>query len=154
MCNFLCNVQIFVVTPSYECSEQAVGTKARKLGMTRIIRKSPVVRSLIRKLCVLPLLPQSRIREGYVSIGKEIRRSKRSHVMLGLMQYWVRTWRPKMHVLSVSGCTDRTNNASEIDNKLLQDSMRQKRPNVWDFIGEFLVAPMLRVGRVGFDGQG
>lgn len=88
-------------------------------------------------MSVLPLLPPEKIMLGFAEIGKLAVKKRVALKMKRLLQYWVRTWRPKLHVLSVSGCEDRTSNACESDNKTLQDAVRQKRPNIWDFMGKF-----------------
>lgn len=103
--------------------------------MSRLIRKSVVVRRLVRWLCVLPLLPQKRIKKGFTVIVQEARKRRVERKMADLLWYWIRTWRPKLHLLSVCGCSDRTTNASEADNKMLQEAVHQKYPNVWDFMG-------------------
>lgn len=106
--------------------------------MSSIIKRSDAVRGLVRRMGVLPLLPTEKILKGFLSIAKECRKKGVMRYMLGLLKYWLRTWRPKIPVLSVSGCSDRTSNGSEVDNRMLQEAMRQKSPNVWDFMGESL----------------
>ena len=117
-------------------SFQAVGGKARQLKMTRIIKRSTVVRRLVRWLCVLPLLPQHLIKKGFLVTGRDTIKRGVARKMIALLKYWVRTWLPKVHVLSVSGCSDRTSNGCECDNRMLQDAVYQKRPSVWDFQGK------------------
>ncbi|XP_052130928.1 uncharacterized protein LOC127751419 [Frankliniella occidentalis] len=113
---------------------KAIGTNARKLGMYKVMKKSPHVRSLVRWLSCLLLLPMDYIRKGFRIITRRAIKKRVSHHLVGLQGYWMRTWHPKLHLLSVSGCADRTSNASESDNRALQDSVPVKRPNVWDFI--------------------
>ncbi|XP_034254909.1 uncharacterized protein LOC117653380 [Thrips palmi] len=110
-----------------------VGGKARKLRMAKVMKKSKPVRTLVRWMGALPLLPRRRIWEGFKVIGKEARKKNVMSSMLKLFQYWCRTWKPKIPVLSVCGSEDRTNNAQESENKMFQDAVAQRRPNVWDF---------------------
>ncbi|KAK3909688.1 hypothetical protein KUF71_017303 [Frankliniella fusca] len=114
---------------------KAIGAKARKLGMYKVIKKNYHVRTLVRWLTCLPLLPVASIKKGLREIARRAVKKGVAEHMVKLLQYWVRFWLPKLHVLSVSGCADRTTNASESDNRMLQDAVPVKRPNVWDFIG-------------------
>jgi len=104
--------------------------------MTKLIKRSYIIRSLVRWMSALPLLPRRIIWKGFKAIGKEARKKRVMAKMLKLFQYWCRTWRPKISVLSVCGSADRTNNASESDNRMLQDAVTERRPNVWDFVGK------------------
>ncbi|KAJ1518904.1 hypothetical protein ONE63_011490 [Megalurothrips usitatus] len=117
---------------------KAVGSHLKKLKMVRLIRKNARVRTLCRMMCVLPLLPHDRIKEGFLVICDQIVKKRVSHKMHRAVTYWIRTWLPKVHVLSVCGCTDRTTNACESDNRMFQDSVRHPRPNVWDFMDGIL----------------
>ncbi|XP_052129966.1 uncharacterized protein LOC127751052 [Frankliniella occidentalis] len=102
--------------------------------MARAIRRFSIVRRLVRSFCVLPLLPQNFIMKGFRSILRLALKKNVPGVITGLASYWLHTWRPKLHILSVSGCEDRTTNCCECDNRMLQDAVREKRPNVWNFI--------------------
>lgn len=115
---------------------QAIGGKARKLGMTKTIKKDKKVRSLVRQLGVIPLLPSRHIKDGFKVICRTVIRWGKSRKMVRLLEYWAKTWWPKRHLLSVSGSQERTSNASESDNHSLQVAVRQKNPSVWDFMGK------------------
>ncbi|KAK3931273.1 Dihydroorotase-like protein [Frankliniella fusca] len=97
---------------------KAIGAKARKLGMYKVIKKNYHVRSLVRWLTCLPSLPVASIKKGLREIARRAVKKGVAEHMVKLLQYWVRT-----------------TNASESDNRMLQDAVSVKRPNVWDFIG-------------------
>ncbi|KAK3916108.1 Sulfite reductase [NADPH] hemoprotein beta-component [Frankliniella fusca] len=113
---------------------RAVAGKARKLGMTKAMKWNRHVRTCVRMLCALPLLPQRYILEGFCAVGDRAIAKRISPQMVELLRYWVGFWRSKLHLLSVSGCSDRTSNVCESDNRNLQDAVRVKRPNVWNFM--------------------
>ncbi|XP_034246644.1 uncharacterized protein LOC117648296 [Thrips palmi] len=126
--------------PDADCSgclfhyAKSVGGKSKKLGMTKKIKDSPHVRRVVRSFCALPLLPQSYIIRGYNSLLKTATKKRVAATILPLANYWQTQWLNKVHLLSVSGCEDRTTNGSECDNRMFQDAVRQARPNCWDFM--------------------
>ncbi|KAK3907416.1 RuBisCO large subunit-binding protein subunit alpha, chloroplastic [Frankliniella fusca] len=85
---------------------KAIGCKARKLGMSRIIKSSRMVRRLIRWLSCLPLLPCDKIKKGFKIVCKEAVRKGVASGMLGILRYWARYWLPKVHILSVNAVID------------------------------------------------
>ncbi|KAK3916209.1 4-hydroxy-3-methylbut-2-en-1-yl diphosphate synthase (flavodoxin) [Frankliniella fusca] len=113
---------------------KAVGGQARKIGMTKLIKKHKVIQRLVRWLCALPLLPRKLIWKGFKVIGKEARNHGVMAKMIKLFTYWCKQWKPKISVLSVCNSTDRTSNCCESENRMFQDAVSQRRPNVWDFL--------------------
>lgn len=100
------------------------------------MKQSRRLRKLVAMLACLALLPTDHILEGLDVIISVTERWDKVEDMVPLIEYWQRTWPRKLDYLSVSGCQDRTTNISESDNRMLQDDVKAKHPNVWLFLGE------------------
>lgn len=95
-----------------------------------------VLDSIVRCLCVIPLLPSHRLNEGLLSVGVWAERVgwKGHESVRALFVYMDNFWMRKRDILSVLGCEERTNNVSESAYAGLDWFVPQDRPNVFQLI--------------------
>ncbi|KAK3932380.1 Carboxy-S-adenosyl-L-methionine synthase [Frankliniella fusca] len=101
---------------------RAVSILSRKMGLTYYLGLHPRAKSIVRSLLALPLLPQNRIMEGFMSLAYEAAEEAVYAVLhtffLKVLDTWLVGFRFQM--LSVFLADHRTNNVSESANRMLR----------------------------------
>lgn len=123
-----------VATCLYHYSSRVSG-HARKLKLANLINGSNIFRSITRSCLAIPLLPQEMLQHGLETVMARANRVLFYDALRPLFKYLWNEWISKRnHVLSVSGCDDRTTNVSESFNHTLQVCGVEKHPNPFQFI--------------------
>lgn len=104
---------------------QALMKKGRRMGLL----KDEELKSAINKIGALALLPQNYVMEGFNSISKNVKNSKR---WIEFRKYWLFQW--KNANISVYGLKHRSNNFSETLNRTINKLIGTKGPNIWKLI--------------------
>ena len=114
---------------------QAVIRKARTMGFVPAMNAYPALKSLIRSVCGLPLLPRPLMMRGLMSLISEARRRGFLLFLQSFFLYIINTWMsPNMiRRLCVFRLKHRTNNVAECANRLLRNRTGAHRPGLWHF---------------------
>ncbi|KAJ1528957.1 hypothetical protein ONE63_007325 [Megalurothrips usitatus] len=115
---------------------RAVLRKVKELRLRPHMQQNRNLRSIIRSMLALPLLPTNLIIRGYRTLMVEAQRTGLLGLLNELFQYWTDTWAAP-HVfqsLSVYGLRHRTNNVCESANRLLRSKTGAHRPGLWHFL--------------------
>lgn len=81
------------------------------------------------------MLPHDLMWRGVGILWEEVPLPGRN-ALYPLFKYIEEEWKPRKEELTVFGIADRTNNASESDNKSLGDIL-PNNPNIWHLIGMY-----------------
>lgn len=114
----------------------AIIQHAKSLGLTALIRNNAVVADIVRYCCVIPLAPQNLMREAHRLIAAMARTTIFYGDLREFFDYIYCTWLTgaRYDYVNVCRAESRTNNVSESFNRILQDAMRSRHPNMWDFL--------------------
>lgn len=113
--------------------------KATKRFGLRKRMDSDKFKEAVNKVAALALLPNQFIDEGFESISKLFKNSKRWD---RFKNYWLRQW--KKANISVYSLKLRTNNFSESLNRTINLLIGRKRPNIWKLIHNLKTTEMLK----------
>ncbi|KAK3931712.1 Pyridoxine/pyridoxamine 5'-phosphate oxidase [Frankliniella fusca] len=116
----------------------ASSLKASKLGLAPIAEENDEVKTFIRCIAGLPLLPPDRIWTGLLDIWAEVEEAGWADTLWPFFKYFESEWKPRIQELSVFESPERTNNIAESDNGSLASVIPQNRPNIWHLIGAFV----------------
>ncbi|KAE8740773.1 hypothetical protein FOCC_FOCC013697 [Frankliniella occidentalis] len=110
--------------------------KARELGLVPFMNQHRRLRSLIRSVCALPLLPQALMGRGLNTLIQEANRRGYLQLLTPFFNYMIDTWmsNPLFSTLSVYDQPHRTNNVSESCNRMLRSRTGVHRPGLWQFL--------------------
>ncbi|KAK3921644.1 Anthranilate--CoA ligase, partial [Frankliniella fusca] len=108
------------------------------LGMFQYLRRHPYER-LIKLCCALPLLPLNHIQRGFFLILRQARQAGHRvyNVMRPFFSYVWRNWvgnRLWCEWMCVFGSFHRTNNTCESHNRVLNNYVGVRHPNIYHFI--------------------
>ncbi|KAK3911587.1 Pentatricopeptide repeat-containing protein [Frankliniella fusca] len=109
---------------------------ASKLGLSPIANENQEVKTFIRCIAGVPLLPAQKIWTGVLEIWNEVMQAGWEDELRPFFEYFEKE--PRVAELSVFSVPERTNNVSESDNRTLASVIPQNRPNVWHLIGGFV----------------
>jgi len=103
------------------------------------MRRSRALRSLVRSVSSIPLLPAHRIDRGLTAVAARAQRTGHWRIVQPLLRYMLGYWfsPANREIFSVYRCRDRTSNVCESDNAELHRSWREEHPSVWNFIRMF-----------------
>ncbi|XP_026290444.2 uncharacterized protein LOC113215088 [Frankliniella occidentalis] len=125
----------------YFHSVNAMGNHARLTISIQILHYFPEIKNIVRLCCVLPLLPQHLIQQGFEIIGEMAMEELNiflytcfARPYLEYIQYEWLYHATRGPTLSVSGSEHRTNNASESNNRRMKRSIGVHHPNIYHFI--------------------
>lgn len=115
---------------------QAVLRKVKELGLRALLLNDLILRSIVRSILALPLLPAALIDRGLQTLIVEATRGGYFLVLQPLFNYWIDTWGRQrfFQFLSVFGVAHRTNNVCESANRLLRSKTGAHRPGLWHFL--------------------
>ncbi|KAE8739287.1 hypothetical protein FOCC_FOCC015210 [Frankliniella occidentalis] len=115
---------------------EAVLKKARELGLVPFMNQQRRLKSLIRSVCALPLLPQNLIGRGLNTLIQEARRRGYIQLLAPFFNYLIDTWmtNPLFSTMCVFNQPHRTNNVSESCNRMLRARTGAHRPGLWHFL--------------------
>ncbi|KAK3910862.1 Protein FAR1-RELATED SEQUENCE 2 [Frankliniella fusca] len=115
---------------------RAVLKKARELGLVPFMNQHRQLRSLIRAMCALPLLPQALMGRGLNTLIQEATRRGYVQFLNPYFNYMIDTWmtNPLFSTMSVYDQPHRTNNVSESCNRMLRSKTGAHRPGLWHFL--------------------
>lgn len=118
---------------------QAVLRKVRELGLIPELNNSRPLKSLIRSVCAIPLLPTALMERGVQTLISEAARRGFFPLLDNFFEYYINFWMaPNVkRRLSVFGMKHRTNNVSECCNKLLRSRTGAHRPGLWHFLCKY-----------------
>ncbi|KAJ1519031.1 hypothetical protein ONE63_011362 [Megalurothrips usitatus] len=108
--------------------------KAKKLKLTRFLRRTPLASRIVRCCNALPLLPADNIRTGLLTVVRAAKQYGVFRRLKGFLKYVKDVWASKPDVLSVFEEANRTNNVAESWNRTLRLAVKVKRPNIWIFL--------------------
>lgn len=106
---------------------------ARKLGLAQLANTQDDVWTAILCLCALPMLPYDLMWQGVEEVWMNVPQAWRAPLE-PLFKYIEQEWKPRKKELTVFGIADRTNNASESDNRGLAHVL-PNNPNIYHLIG-------------------
>lgn len=121
--------------------QQAILKKVRLLGLIPAINNRRL-RSLIRSVCAVPLLPKALMERGVQTLISEAAQRGFFPLLNDFFEYYIGFWMAP-HIksrLSVFGMKHRTNNVSECSNKLLRSRTGAHRPGLWHFLCKYTLA--------------
>jgi len=118
---------------------QCLGRKRRQMGLTWLFGQHEHGRTLYRRVGCLPLCPANEIE---ILLGNLVHYAQLHGIynpaVRRFLTYVSNTWIRKYgtEVISLFQRRHRTSNASENGNRQLNQLMRERRPNVWVYLGK------------------
>lgn len=121
---------------------QAIGRRAKKLGLAESYRNQEDVRSCIRMMMCLPLLPSIDVQlglndirtQGIATINNDDSKSKLTTLSMFIERQWILKTSIGPERISVVGCQERSNNGVESFHASLRRRVMVAHPNIFTFI--------------------
>ncbi|CAF1362499.1 unnamed protein product [Rotaria sordida] len=112
---------------------QSVYRQVQSAGLSSTYLNNIMVRSAIRQLMALALVPESYVPILFTNVGQELTDDERDEIQ-DLLEYFNSYWMRKISTWNVFNIPDRTNNYSEGYNHRFKRRLQKSHPNIWFFM--------------------
>ncbi|CAF3352145.1 unnamed protein product [Rotaria sp. Silwood1] len=112
---------------------QAVYRHVQSTGLSSTYLDNIMVRSAIRQLMALALVPESHAPILFINVAQELTDVERDEIQ-DLLDYFNNYWMRKISTWNVFNTPDRTNNYSEGYNHRFKRRLQKSHPNIWVFM--------------------
>ena len=112
---------------------QSIYRHVQKLGLSTTYLENMTIRSTIRQMMALALVPETHVTSLYADLCQELDDVERLE-LFNLFKYFSDYWMRHVSTWNVYDVSDRTNNYSEGYNNRFKKRLQKTHPNVWLFI--------------------
>ncbi|CAF0881500.1 unnamed protein product [Adineta ricciae] len=112
---------------------QNVYKHVQSLGLSALYLDDLMIRSTIRQVMALALVPEQYVASLFAELGSELREAEHP-ALLDFLKYFTDQWMHNTSMWNVFGVSDRTNNYSEGYKNRFKKRLHKSHPNIWLFI--------------------
>ncbi|CAF2982191.1 unnamed protein product [Rotaria sp. Silwood2] len=112
---------------------QSVYRNVQSHGLSSTYLDNIMIRSVIRQMMALALVPEQYIPSLFDNLGKDLNDSERDD-LLPIFEYFKNYWMRQISMWNVADIPDKTNNFSEGYNNRFKRRLEKTHPNIWHFI--------------------